>query len=291
MDKLELLWLEDNHFDHFPPVLTRLRSLKTLRLSGNRIPAIPDDIANLSLLEVLAVDNNALTCLPPCLGELTNLTVLQVRGNQIAALPEALSALASLRLLHMSTNALTEIPAFVCGLEALEEIMANGNRIAAVPAALADLPHLRLVNLSNNEICELPETLLAHWGLGLDGMPYAEGQDGGGAAAAARGDKPSVEVSLLGNPLLAQGGEEGEEGGEGEEMGERAGAGGGQRGDVVATDAISMDDGVELLLSSKRGSSNAAEDGADVTGAKKRNRLGAGAPGGPGPSAGQENVA
>jgi len=95
---LEVLWADDNQFTEVPEVylvtvrasaawqqtlfvqcIFHLKTLKTLRLSGNKITSLPSDIEKLSELEELALDGNELLQLPAELASLTKLRKLLVQ--------------------------------------------------------------------------------------------------------------------------------------------------------------------------------------------------------------------
>ena len=75
--------LQDNRIEYLPPELfTRYTDLNTLRLSNNRIPAIPSTIRLLTSLQMLIIGDNDLCILPPALGDLVSLHTLHVQGNK-----------------------------------------------------------------------------------------------------------------------------------------------------------------------------------------------------------------
>jgi Leucine-rich repeat (LRR) protein len=64
--------------------LERLTGLVSLRLSGNRLTALPASIGGLENLEHLDASNNDITELPCTLGDLRCLKTLNVSGNPVA---------------------------------------------------------------------------------------------------------------------------------------------------------------------------------------------------------------
>jgi Cu(I)/Ag(I) efflux system membrane protein CusA/SilA len=65
----------------------------TLRLSSNRLAALPAGIARMHALTSLSVNCNVLTALPDAIGDLPALTFLSVCNNMLTALPDALARL------------------------------------------------------------------------------------------------------------------------------------------------------------------------------------------------------
>ena len=64
--------------------LERLKGLVSLRLSGNRLTALPASIGGLENLEHLDASNNDITELPCTLGDLRRLKTLNVSCNPVA---------------------------------------------------------------------------------------------------------------------------------------------------------------------------------------------------------------
>jgi len=87
--------LQDNRIEYLPPELfTRFTEINTLRLSNNRIPAIPSTINRLTSLQMLLISDNDLCILPPALGDLVSLHTLHVQGNKrIRRLPREMGKL------------------------------------------------------------------------------------------------------------------------------------------------------------------------------------------------------
>ncbi len=100
----------DRNLSEFPPhsVFTLSRMI---RLSRNRISAVPDTIGDACLLQELAVSENQLDELPAALFTLPCLRVLDARRNRLLALPDALAQCVSLQKLFLSHNRLTKLPA------------------------------------------------------------------------------------------------------------------------------------------------------------------------------------
>ena len=87
--------LHDNRIEYLPPkVFSRFTEINTLRLSENRIVAIPATIFRLTSLQMLLINDNDLCILPPELGDLVSLHTLHVQGNaRLTRLPREMGKL------------------------------------------------------------------------------------------------------------------------------------------------------------------------------------------------------
>lgn len=161
---LKRVWADDNELGpDFPAVLLALTRLTHLRLSGNRIAAVPPGVAALGALEELALDANALAALPDELGSLRRLRTLVLRGNALAALPETVGGLGALVSLSVSSNALRRLPRALGECAALESLTANSNALLFLPATLARCRRLAAVNASHTALQCLPHALVRAW--------------------------------------------------------------------------------------------------------------------------------
>lgn len=159
---LKELWIWWNHLTELPPgVFSGLLNLEHLFVNTNRLTELPDGVfSGLSRLTHLGVHENRITDLPPDifadLGELVELGLLQ---NQLSRLPEGLFAgLSKLERLGLHLNRLTGLPGGAFdGLGNLQELYVGGNQIATLPddvfSALASLESLQL---GSNRLHDLP---------------------------------------------------------------------------------------------------------------------------------------
>ncbi|KAF9932729.1 hypothetical protein FBU30_007379 [Linnemannia zychae] len=91
--------------------ITYLSHLVSLRLQGNRLTDLPDQIFRLPSLRELDVSQNRLTEIPGLIGMLgPTLEELFLQSNQLQSLPQQLGRLTRLRLLDIADNQLGCIP-------------------------------------------------------------------------------------------------------------------------------------------------------------------------------------
>ncbi|KAK8725294.1 hypothetical protein OTU49_010800, partial [Cherax quadricarinatus] len=196
--------LQDNRLTGVPtPALTRLRQLKLLDLSGNKITSIPDEAFKGLRLSTLKLADNELSLsgqsfkglegslknlnlkgtklrnVPPALRNLPVLAFLDIAQNQIRSLEGgALRNLHSLTALNIERNLLQtlQVKDFAGVNDTLSSLSLLNNLITDFPTeALNTLTELRVLDIGFNLITEVPEdgfrgirslTLLA-----LDGNP------------------------------------------------------------------------------------------------------------------------
>lgn len=172
--------------------ISRLSSLRVLKLDNNSFRYLPDSIGELGMLETLSCSNNNLDTLPSTIGRLQKLEVLDAHNNDLRELPQSLWNCASLLVINVSSNfigswhdpplntsqqyaldALLQIPAendrksstaslqsralppLVHSLEKL--YMAENKLTDDVLHPLMIFKELRVINLSFNDIQDLPQ--------------------------------------------------------------------------------------------------------------------------------------
>ncbi|PRP82499.1 hypothetical protein PROFUN_10069 [Planoprotostelium fungivorum] len=169
--------------------LSRMKQLRTLRLSRNRMTAFPLAILSLSNLQILGITStdlsyNALTVVPSqiselkelrdlnishnnlllfpdpdALGLLSHLRDLRLEFNSIEELPSSIDRLCNLRRLYLHNNRIQEIPSEVGSIHSLRALCLDCNKIKSVSSELHKLEKLHTLRLHNNELMQLPEAL------------------------------------------------------------------------------------------------------------------------------------
>ncbi|MGI4762895.1 MAG: leucine-rich repeat-containing protein kinase family protein [Janthinobacterium lividum] len=135
-------------------------SLEVLNLSGNRLSALPPDLARLHRLQVIFCSDNQFTAVPEVLGECRQLQMVGFKANKIATLPAA-ALPPQLRWLILTDNELASLPPEIGRCPQLQKLMLAGNRLRHLPAELAQCTNLELLRIAANELAELPSWLLA----------------------------------------------------------------------------------------------------------------------------------
>ncbi len=131
-----------------------VKKLIVLKLSKNKLAALPESIGNLINLTSILLVKNKLTTLPESIKNLTKLTNLFLVGNQLTALPESIGNLTKLTALNLSYNKLEALPESVENLINLTKLYLRHNQ------TLAGLPDT-VLNLSENCTVELTNTGLS----------------------------------------------------------------------------------------------------------------------------------
>ena len=131
-DTLTELILSNNNLTVFPQEFGKLKLLKVLDLSCNKIGVLSSEIGNLTSLSCLWLNNCNLLQIPNEIRHLKLLCYLGIRENELQVLPKELKELCQLRWLNCSHNHLK-----------------NTNDIT-----LAD--EVFYVNLSNNKLDFVP---------------------------------------------------------------------------------------------------------------------------------------
>ncbi|WP_429075012.1 leucine-rich repeat-containing protein kinase family protein [Aeromonas veronii] len=190
----------------FPPEILSLKeTLEVLDLTGNRLSALPDELAGFGKLRIIFCSENRFTELPEVLGRCPALTMVGFKANRIATV-SAKALPAGLRWLILTDNAIERLPNELGQCDALQKLMLAGNRLRELPASLANCRNLELLRIAANRIERFPEWLLSlprlAW-LAYSGNPFS-----GGAEARAIDDAhvaPLAWGTLALGELLGQG--------------------------------------------------------------------------------------
>jgi len=128
-------------------------SLEVLNLSGNRLSALPADLARLHKLRIVFCSDNLFTSVPEVLGNCTQLEMIGFEPLPAAALPPRL------RWLILTDNRLQQLPPELGDCTYLQKLMLAGNQLRALPASLAHLHRLELLRIAANRLEHLPAWL------------------------------------------------------------------------------------------------------------------------------------
>lgn len=154
-------------------------SLEVLNLSGNRLSALPADLARLHKLRIVFCSNNLFTSVPEVLGNCTQLEMIGFKSNRIQHLPAA-ALPPALRWLILTDNQLQRLPAELGDCAHLQKLMLAGNQLRALPESLANLQRLELLRIAANQLDHLPEWLTALpslcW-LAFAGNPFSDASE------------------------------------------------------------------------------------------------------------------
>ncbi len=159
----ELDW-SDKKQKVFPASIARLKNLKKLTLSKNKITEIPAIIGELQNLEELDIRDCYVTTISEAIGKCKRLRVLNLGGNPLDAIPEAVGELHDLQKLNINYIA-APLPESMDRLDKLEELSmyqcySDRNNPAPFPEVLTRLKNLKRWDLRENWLKTLPESIL-----------------------------------------------------------------------------------------------------------------------------------
>ncbi len=126
LQRLKILFLNDNRFKAFPSVLAECRSLSMVSFKHNQMEVIGDRALSPTLRWLILTDNR-LKALPATIGQLSQLQKLMLAGNQLQSLPDEMAACHSLALIRLSANQLQSLPAWLFSLPRLSWLAYAGN--------------------------------------------------------------------------------------------------------------------------------------------------------------------
>ena len=133
--------------------------LKVLRIIGNRLKVLPQNIGDMSELLLLDVGVNQLRELPESLGRVYVLQHLNVRMNNLTSLPSSLQRMGKLRSLIANNNRLDQLPSWIGGLASLLNIQVQHNLLRELPNEIGELDTLTVLFAWNNLLGVLPSTM------------------------------------------------------------------------------------------------------------------------------------
>jgi hypothetical protein len=152
--------IEKRHID----ALRELKSLRMLDLSNcalDRLPHLPKSLAELSGLEVLRLRGNGLKSMSDdILLALQNLEELDLSQNPFVSFPEGIASLNKLQSLKLSFNKIASLPETFGKLQQLRKLDLSNGRLNGFPEILLKLTNLNDLDLSyNQEINKIPESI------------------------------------------------------------------------------------------------------------------------------------
>lgn len=128
---LEHLNLKDDHLKEIPIAITKIKSLKTIDLSGNDFTNLPEEFSNLTNLEEIYLNNEKNMNLPRTLSILAKLPML--------------------KSLHLENDNLSKLPSEILSFKNLENLYLNQNNFKKIPE-IQSLDHLKYLDLKDNNI-------------------------------------------------------------------------------------------------------------------------------------------
>eukprot|EP00960_Hanusia_phi_P048802 759179-Hanusia_phi.AAC.2 len=148
--------------------------VSVLKLSGNRLLELSDELCSFRTLTFLALDSNKLEgSLPQVVSQLTSLTRLSFQSNEIEQFPD-ISNMCQLKGIKANDNALKSLPSSIRLLTALEMLDISFNQILLLPDEICHCKSLKVLRASGNMLKTIPkqiDTLKSLEDLRLDSNP------------------------------------------------------------------------------------------------------------------------
>lgn len=115
---IETLTINNTLLSDMPEEMGRMKQLKSVELSGNRLRTFPECLTNVASMEVFSIEDEAITEVPASIAQWgEHLVSLRIVGTQIKQLPDVFDRLWHVSMLDFSRNAqLAQLPATI-GLE------------------------------------------------------------------------------------------------------------------------------------------------------------------------------
>jgi len=155
-EKTGALSFTDQKLEKFPPELTKVvGNLRNLRLSGNKIRTLPENIGAFKMLRTLDMTKNQLEEIPQDIGNLSKLENLNLSFNLIRTVPSTLKGLKNLKEVYLSNNKLSTFPMCLVGLKQLNLVDLSVNSMTSLPAGIEKLEATELI-LNQNQISKCP---------------------------------------------------------------------------------------------------------------------------------------
>ena len=158
LDSLERIDLSCNRLneDSLPTSFQKLKSIKEVDLTHNKLAVIPRYVKRLRELARLKLGQNRIASIEG-VEKMKRLQVLMLQENQIEYLPrETLANLRRLEILNCSRNCLRDLHPDVRFLRHLKDVDLSSNKLSSLPTELFLLPRLESLNASNNRLTRIP---------------------------------------------------------------------------------------------------------------------------------------
>jgi Leucine-rich repeat (LRR) protein len=162
--------LQNIHLGHGvsapPEWMWDMRNLRALSICNDRIETVSAGIGRLTNLQKLRVYGENISVLPDEIGRLP-LSVLDLQCPRLTTLPASFSSLKKMKTLAIRHCNFPAIPGFICGWTELERLIlymyntfqGPPTKLTKIPKNIGDLKKLRVLDLESTCIAELPESL------------------------------------------------------------------------------------------------------------------------------------
>ena len=153
MSSIDQIDVSRNFLTAVPTALfTQCTQMTNLKLSGNRLKDIPQEIEMLRNLKRLNLSRNKLSKIPAGCANLPSLVDLDISNNLITHIPpKSLAGCVKLKELTLRANAIQHVPADYGLLVELEVLDIRGTKVAVIPAEYGNLYSLRELMLDLDE--------------------------------------------------------------------------------------------------------------------------------------------
>jgi len=159
LDRLREVNLEENpnlNMGQVASVLSKIRSLKILWLSKNKLSNLPREMSGLKGLEDLWLDDNEFTEIPAAVKRL-KIKYLSLFDNKLQHLNLKSGDLSNLSNINLCYNNFKVFPAReLSRLPKLDTVKMWYANVSYIPKEIGDIKNLRVLNLENNSISKIP---------------------------------------------------------------------------------------------------------------------------------------
>lgn len=157
------LHVQRNQLTALPLGLGACGALQLLDVTSNKLTELPGGVlAGLGSLRTLFAGGNKITAVPVEVAALRELEVLSLSGNAIKALPDEVGALVHLREIYLANCPISALPPSVVGWTELEQAVFKNCKLKALPAGVeAAWSRTRLLDFRQKKkpICKVGEDI------------------------------------------------------------------------------------------------------------------------------------